>query len=137
MREVMKHYPNDLDAAVLFADAAMELHAWMLWKRDGTPEEGTLEAVQTLESVLKRDPDNIGANHFYIHVMEESPHPEMAMTSAQKMADLAPARVTWFTCRLTSTFEPAIIMLRRSRINRPWAPTRGTSKSITSKPCIR
>src|SRR5580698_7770452 len=91
MREVMKRYPNDMDAAVLFADAAMELHAWKLWKRDGTPEVGTLEAVQTLESVLKRDPDNIGANHFYIHVTEESPHPEMAMTSAKKLADLAPA----------------------------------------------
>src|SRR5580698_770356 len=91
MREVMKSYPNDMDAAVLFADAAMELHAWKLWKRDATPEVGTLEAVQTLESVLKRDPDNIGANHFYIHVMEESPHPEKAMASARKMADLAPA----------------------------------------------
>ena len=90
MREIMKHYPADLDAAVLFADAAMDLHAWMLWKKDGKPEEGTMEAVQALESVLKRDPDNIGANHFYIHAIEESPHPEQAMASARKMADLAP-----------------------------------------------
>src|SRR5580698_5196257 len=28
MREVMKSYPNDMYAAVLFADAAMDLHAW-------------------------------------------------------------------------------------------------------------
>ena len=61
-------------------------------RRDGQPEEGTLEAVQALESVLKRDPDNIGANHFYIHVMEGSPHPEQAMVSARKLADLAPGR---------------------------------------------
>jgi tetratricopeptide (TPR) repeat protein len=91
MREVMKRYPNDLDAAVLFADAAMDLHAWNLWKRDGKPEEGTLEAVAALESVLKRDPDNIGANHFYIHAVEGSPHPEQAMASARKLAGLAPA----------------------------------------------
>ncbi|HTB18711.1 MAG TPA: tetratricopeptide repeat protein [Bryobacteraceae bacterium] len=90
MRAVMKTYPNDLDAAVLFADAAMELHAWMLWRLDGKPEDGTMEAVEALESVLHRDPDNIGANHFYIHVIEESPHPEKAMASARKMADLAP-----------------------------------------------
>jgi tetratricopeptide (TPR) repeat protein len=90
MREVMRQYPNDLDAAVLFADAAMDLHAWMLWKPDGKPEEGTIEAEQALESVLNRDPDNIGANHFYIHVMEESSHPEQAMASAQKLARLAP-----------------------------------------------
>jgi tetratricopeptide (TPR) repeat protein len=90
MRELMQRYPDDLDAAVLFADAAMDLHAWMLWKRDGQPEEGTLEAVQALEAVLKRDPDNIGANHFYIHALEQSPHPEQAMASAKRMADLAP-----------------------------------------------
>jgi tetratricopeptide (TPR) repeat protein len=90
MRDVMRRYPNDLDAAVLFADAAMDLHAWLLWRRDGKPEEGTTEAVQVLESVLKRDPDNIGANHFYIHVLEASPHPEQAMASAHKLAGLAP-----------------------------------------------
>jgi tetratricopeptide (TPR) repeat protein len=90
MRELTQRYPNDLDAAVLFADAAMDLHAWMLWRPDGKPEDGTMEAVHTLESVLKRDPDNIGANHFYIHAVEESPHPEQAMESARKLAKLAP-----------------------------------------------
>jgi tetratricopeptide (TPR) repeat protein len=90
MRQVMRRYPDDLDAAVLFADACMDLHAWKLWRPDGKPEEGTMEAVQALESVLKRDPDNIGANHFYIHVIEESPHPEQAMASAQRLANLAP-----------------------------------------------
>jgi tetratricopeptide (TPR) repeat protein len=90
MRELMRSYPDDLDAAVLFADACMDLHAWNLWKRDGQPEEGTMEAVQALESVLKRDPDNIGANHFYIHAVEGSPHPEQAMASARRLADLAP-----------------------------------------------
>lgn len=90
MREVMRRYPDDMDAAVLFADSAMDLHAWKLWRPDGKPEEGTMEAAQALESVLKRDPDNIGANHFYIHVVEASPHPEQAMASAQKLADLAP-----------------------------------------------
>jgi tetratricopeptide (TPR) repeat protein len=90
MRELMRRYPDDLDAAVLFADAAVDLHAWMLWKRDGSPEEGTMEAVQALESVLKRDPDHIGANHFYIHALEASPHPEQAMASARKLANLAP-----------------------------------------------
>ncbi|MGP0073650.1 MAG: hypothetical protein ACLPWF_17175 [Bryobacteraceae bacterium] len=90
MRDLMRHYPDDLDAAVLFAESIMDLHAWKLWKPDGTPEEGTMEAIQTLETVLKRDPDNIGANHFYVHAIEESPHPEQAMASARKMADLTP-----------------------------------------------
>ncbi len=90
MREVMRRYPDDFDAAVLFAEAAMDLRAWKLWKRDGTPEEGTAEAVEALESVLQRDPENIGANHFYVHALEASPHPEKAMASAQRMANLTP-----------------------------------------------
>jgi tetratricopeptide (TPR) repeat protein len=90
MRQLMRRYPNDPDAAVLCAEAIMDLHAWKLWKRDGKPEEGTMEAIHVLEAVLKRDPDNIGANHFYVHALEESPHPEQAMASARKMADLTP-----------------------------------------------
>jgi tetratricopeptide (TPR) repeat protein len=90
MRQLMQRYPNDPDAAVLFAESNMVLHAWKLWKRDGTPEAGTMEAIAALESVLKRDTNNIGANHFYVHALEASPHPEQAMASAQRMADLTP-----------------------------------------------
>jgi tetratricopeptide (TPR) repeat protein len=90
MSDVMRRYPDDPDAVVLFADAVMDLHAWKLWKRDGTPEEGTTEAIEALESVLQREPDNIGANHFYVHALEASPHPEKAMASAQRMANLTP-----------------------------------------------
>jgi len=39
MREVMKLFPDDLDAATLFAEAGMNLHPWGLWRQDGTPEE--------------------------------------------------------------------------------------------------
>jgi tetratricopeptide (TPR) repeat protein len=90
MWQLTERYPNDLDAAVLSAESIMVLHAWKLWKRDGQPEEGTLQAIHILEAVLKRDPDNIGANHFYVHAIEESLHPEQAMASARKMADLTP-----------------------------------------------
>ena len=47
------------------------------------------------------------------------------------------ARDTWSTCPRTSTFAPAIITLRRYRTSRPWARTKGTSRSITSKICTR
>jgi len=41
MREVANEFPDDLDAATLFAESAMNLHPWGLWHPDGTPEEGT------------------------------------------------------------------------------------------------
>src|SRR5882672_10756619 len=54
MREVVKRFPDDLDAATLFAEAGMNLHPWGLWRPDGTPEEGTDEIVSALESVIRR-----------------------------------------------------------------------------------
>jgi len=91
MRELVKKYPDDLDAAVLFAESGMNLHPWGLWHVDGAPEEGTEEVVATLESVLKRDPDQMGAIHYYIHAVEASRSPERALAGANKLAAMAPA----------------------------------------------
>ncbi|MGH9498241.1 MAG: tetratricopeptide repeat protein [Terriglobales bacterium] len=90
MREVVKKYPDDLDAATLFAESGMDLHPWGLWHVDGTPEAGTEEIVATLESVIRRDPNHLGAIHYYIHSVEASPNPERALAGANKLASLAP-----------------------------------------------
>jgi tetratricopeptide (TPR) repeat protein len=90
MREVSGRFPDDLDAATLFAESAMDLRPWRFWKADGTPEEGVEEIVSTLEAVLRRDPNHVGANHYYIHAVEASPHPEKAMASASVLPKLAP-----------------------------------------------
>ena len=91
MRELTRKYPDDLDAATLFADSLMNLRPWKLWNADGTPAPGTDEIVATLESVLRRDPNHIGAMHLYIHAVEASPHPERALPYADRIAALAPA----------------------------------------------
>ena len=90
MRAVTRAYPDDLDIATLYAESIMDLHPWKLWHADGTPEEGTEELLAVLEGVLRRDPDHIGANHFYIHAQEASPHPERALVSANRLASLCP-----------------------------------------------
>ena len=90
MRDVSKQFPDDLDAATLFAESGMNLHPWGLWHQDGTPEAGTEEIVATLESVLKRDPNHLGAIHYYIHSVEASNNPERALAGANKLASLAP-----------------------------------------------
>jgi tetratricopeptide (TPR) repeat protein len=91
MRDLVKQFPDDLDAATLFAEAGMNLHPWGLWHVDGSPEGGTEEIVATLESVIRRDPTHMGAIHYYIHAVEASPHPERALAGANKLASLAPA----------------------------------------------
>jgi tetratricopeptide (TPR) repeat protein len=91
MRKVVREFPDDLDAATLFAEAGMNLHPWGLWHIDGTPEVGTEEIVATLESVMKRDPNHLGAIHYYIHAVEASATPERALAPANRLPALAPA----------------------------------------------
>ena len=91
MGDLVKQFPDDLDAATLYAESAMNLHPWGLWRPDGTPIDGTDDIIATLESVLRRDPNHIGAIHYYIHTVEASPNPERALAAANRLAALAPA----------------------------------------------
>ena len=91
MRAVAAQFAQDLDVQTLYAEAMMNVNAWKLWTLDGKPAPGTDQIVATLESVLTRDPQHLGANHYYIHAIEASPHPEKAVASAERLRSLAPA----------------------------------------------
>ncbi len=91
MNAVAKEFPQDLDVQTLYAEALMNLHAWKLWTAEGKPAPGTEQIVATLESVLARDPLHPGANHYYVHTMEASPHPEKAVASAERLRELMPS----------------------------------------------
>lgn len=91
MRDLSRRYPDDLDAATLYAESLMNQNAWKLWSLDGKPADRTEEIVAVLESVLARDPNHLGANHYYIHTVEASPTPSRALPSAIRLNTLAPA----------------------------------------------
>jgi tetratricopeptide (TPR) repeat protein len=90
MGELVKRYPDDLDAATLYAESMMNLRPWRLWTHDGKPAEGTEEIVAVLEEVLRRNPNHPGANHYYIHAVEASPNADRALPSAMRLGKLAP-----------------------------------------------
>jgi pimeloyl-ACP methyl ester carboxylesterase/tetratricopeptide (TPR) repeat protein len=90
MGELAKNYPDDLDAATLYAESMMNLRPWHLWSLDGKPAEDTLEIVATLEGVLRRNPNHSGANHYYIHAVEASNNPDRALPSADRLGKIAP-----------------------------------------------
>ena len=90
MREVATRFPDDLDAAALYAEAMMNLRPWDLWTMDGRPQPGTEEILSTLERVMAKNPNHPGANHYYIHAVEASPHPERALAAAERMGSLEP-----------------------------------------------
>src|SRR5436190_3023238 len=69
MRGLSSKYPDDLDAATLYAESMMNLKPWKYWTADGKPQEGTGNILQVLESVLERNPQHPGANHYYIHAV--------------------------------------------------------------------
>jgi hypothetical protein len=85
-RKLVKRSPHDTHARILLA--------WTLddgYDEDGSPKKGTKEALSMFQAILKEEPDNSAANHYWIHVVEASPHPEQALHSAEILARLAPA----------------------------------------------
>ena len=90
MREVARQFPNDLEANTFFADSMMNLRPWNLWTREGAPQPGTEELVQTLERVLARNPNHPGALHLYIHAVEASTQPQRAEAAADRLLPLMP-----------------------------------------------
>ena len=90
MKNVYAEFPNSADAAALYADALMVQHPWDLYDRHYQPKAWTPEIVTVLEKLIKRFPNNPGANHYYIHAVEGSTHPEKALPVANKLGAMMP-----------------------------------------------
>jgi tetratricopeptide (TPR) repeat protein len=87
MRRVSLRYPDDVDAATLFAEAVMDTMPWNYWDEKGEPRPGTQEFIDALTRVLKRDRDHVGATHFLIHAVEKT-RPELGVPAADQLAKL-------------------------------------------------
>jgi len=90
MGALAKRVPNDPDVVTLYAESMMDLQPWDYWNNDGTPKGKTELIVATLEGVLKKYPDQPGANHLYIHSVEASTHPERGLAAADRLRSLVP-----------------------------------------------
>jgi len=110
MREVAKRFPDDLDATTLFAQSLMDTSPWNYWEKDGSPRQFTGEVLTSLESVLARRPDHLGAIHLYIHAVEASPNPGRATQYADRLGALVPGAGHL-------VHMPAHIYLRTGRYN--------------------
>ncbi|HKV04565.1 MAG TPA: hypothetical protein VJO53_05590 [Candidatus Acidoferrales bacterium] len=86
LRKLVKKYPQDTEARIFLADAVEDG-----FDDKGEPHAGRKEAISILQGVLKDEPENSAANHYYIHAVEPLAHPEMALHSAEILGRLAPA----------------------------------------------
>jgi tetratricopeptide (TPR) repeat protein len=93
MLDSAKRFPQDDDVAVLAAEAVMDVSPWNYWQADKrTPVGRSGEAVNLVEAVLARNPDNLQAAHLYVHLMENSADPSRAEVAADRLAKpLAPS----------------------------------------------
>lgn len=85
LRKLVRHSPKDTQARIFLAEALIDGY-----EDSGEPRAGQKEALAILQSVLKDGPDNSAANHYWIHAVEASPHPEQALHSATILGSLAP-----------------------------------------------
>ena len=90
MRELSNKYPEDDDAASLFAESLMNTMPWDYWIDADSPKPLTVEAIETLEKVMARNPRHPMALHLYIHAVESSSQPERAEAAADILLDLVP-----------------------------------------------
>ena len=89
MVKVVKKYPEDANIQILYAAAIMNTVPWNYWDKDGKPSPNIKEAKAALEKAMKLKPENPGAHHYYIH-MVELPYPDLGVASADKLASLMP-----------------------------------------------
>lgn len=85
-RQIVKDYPADLQAKLFLAGLLRDGY-----DDNGQPKKKQKEQIALVEEVLKTKPDDSAANHYWIHAVEASPHPEQAIKSAATLASLAPA----------------------------------------------
>jgi tetratricopeptide (TPR) repeat protein len=85
-RKILKAEPDNIQANIFLAESLRNGYT-----DAGEPKPGTQAAIDLLANVLKEHPDDSAANHYWIHAMEPSNHPERAIESAKRLASEAPA----------------------------------------------
>lgn len=89
MEKVVKSFPDDHHIQTLYAASVMNTVPWNYWDKEGNPSPNIAEAKAALEKAIALNPDNPGAHHYYIH-MVELPKPDLAVPSADRLASLMP-----------------------------------------------
>jgi hypothetical protein len=81
---------NIANVGALYAESLMELAPWD-WYVNKVPKEDTKRILAVLRDAMNVEPDAVGANHFWIHAVEEGATPGDARRSANLLNTLVPA----------------------------------------------
>jgi Flp pilus assembly protein TadD len=86
LRKLVRLDPSDIQARIFLAITLEDGY-----DDKNEPKDGEKEGISILESILHDAPNDSAANHYWIHAIEPSNHPERALKSATLLAGLAPA----------------------------------------------
>lgn len=124
MEALIDRYPDEIEAQLFlarFLSAAPSTYA-----PDGRPREGKVYGQMILQNLLKTHLDHAAVHHYWIHAVENGPHPERALASAIKLPQLARARGISCTCPDTSITGWVNTAKRARRFSPPGAWTKST-----------
>jgi tetratricopeptide (TPR) repeat protein len=82
---LVEDYPDDVEIRLLMARPTDHDY------EKSAPNPRAIYSRAMLRDLLHDHPENAAANHYWIHAIEPSAHPEWALKSAEKLAKLAPA----------------------------------------------
>ena len=90
MKKLTEKYPHDNDAKALYSFALFNQINWKFWDENAKINPLTRNIINVLQSILSNHPLDIGGNHYYVHVIEQSPAPENGLKSADRLKQLVP-----------------------------------------------
>lgn len=89
MEPLAAQFSADDHVQTLYAASVMNTVPWDYWQENGAPRPQVDKAKAALEKAIAINPENPGAHHYYIH-MVELPYPDMGVPSADALAALMP-----------------------------------------------
>jgi tetratricopeptide (TPR) repeat protein len=85
MQALLRENPGDLNAPAFLAFFVMSG-----FDPDGRPTPGEVYAQSLLRRILAKHPENVAANHYWIHAVEGGPNPESGLASVAVILRGAP-----------------------------------------------
>ena len=135
MRAVHEKYPDDDDAATLYAEALMDLSPWSYWTKDGRPGPDTPEILRVLEDVLAQNPGtwerSTTTSTWWRRWIPSGRSPSPTVSGGWPRGP-----GTSSTCRPTSTSKSDDTRMPRPSTSTRSRPTRATSPSAAPRASI-